>query len=258
MKRALVGSTGFVGGNLLDAVEFQACFNSANADEMRGGRFDLLVCAGLPAAKWVANRDPEQDRANVDALLRNLSAVSADRVVVVSTIDVYGSPRGVDEETSPDPIEEYGTNRLRFELAVRELFESVLVVRPPALYGPGLRKNALYDLLNDRMLSAIRPDARFQWYDVRRLWADVLRCWDAGIELANFATQPVLTEELIERDFPGFVPSRHQGEPPRYDMHTLHAERLGGQGHYIQSADEVLAGLSDFIREVRAGVLSCA
>jgi nucleoside-diphosphate-sugar epimerase len=194
----------------------------------------------------------------VEALLGNLAEVSAARVVVVSTIDVYGSPRDVDEESPPDPVEPYGVNRLLFEERVREGFDSVLIVRLPALYGPGLRKNALYDLLNDRMLEAIRPDAAFQWYDVRRLWAGISRCWDAGLELANFATEPVLTRELIEREFPGFVAAEHEGEPPRYDMRTRHAESLGGHGHYLESADEVLSGLSGFVGDVRSGALACA
>ena len=69
-------------------------------------------------------------------------------MVLVSTIAVYADSRGCDE-TSPLPAGElpaYGRNRLQLERWVREDFPDALIVRLPALYGKGLKKNFLYDL----------------------------------------------------------------------------------------------------------------
>ena len=46
---ALIGHTGFVGSNLTNKHTFPALFNSTNIEEMRGGTFDSVVCAGVQA-----------------------------------------------------------------------------------------------------------------------------------------------------------------------------------------------------------------
>lgn len=46
---ALIGHTGFVGSNLREQHEFDVFFNSRNIEEIKGGEFDLLVCAGVNA-----------------------------------------------------------------------------------------------------------------------------------------------------------------------------------------------------------------
>ena len=48
---ALIGFTGFVGGTLHRAGRFDLLINSKNTNDLRGGRFDLVICAGVPAAK---------------------------------------------------------------------------------------------------------------------------------------------------------------------------------------------------------------
>ena len=53
-ETALIGYSGFVGGNLLRQRSFDACFNSSNIEAIAGRSFDLVVCAGAPAEKWKA------------------------------------------------------------------------------------------------------------------------------------------------------------------------------------------------------------
>ena len=99
---ALIGHTGFIGGNLLRQRPFDACFNSSNVEELAGRRFDLVVCSGVPAEKWKANRDPAGDLANIERLVRALDKVDARSVVLISTVDVFINPVDVDED-SPTP-----------------------------------------------------------------------------------------------------------------------------------------------------------
>jgi hypothetical protein len=68
MPDALIGHTGFVGGNLAAQHPFNTWYNSKNIEAVRGHRFELLVVSGMPAAKWVANRDAAADRAVLDRL----------------------------------------------------------------------------------------------------------------------------------------------------------------------------------------------
>ena len=118
MPDALIGHTGFVGANLAAQHPFNTWYNSKNIEAVRGHRFELLVVSGMPAAKWVANRDPQADRAVLDRLWGCLRTVHADAVVVISTVDVYPHPLGVDEDTLIDPVlqQPYGKHRLELKL----------------------------------------------------------------------------------------------------------------------------------------------
>src|SRR5437764_15075787 len=99
---ALIGYTGFVGGNLLRHRTFDACFNSSNIDEITGRNFDLVVCAGARAEKWKANADPKGDLDNIETLIRALSSVEARRLALLSTVDVFPDAVAVDEGSGPD------------------------------------------------------------------------------------------------------------------------------------------------------------
>src|SRR4051812_17314801 len=138
---ALIGYTGFVGSTLLSQTSFDALYRSTNIDEIRGREFDVLLCAGAPAAKWKANKEPEADRANLAGLVSRLETVKADRAVLISTVDVYAEPRGVDEATLvvPDPAQAYGANRFWLEQEFACIFgSSAHVMRLPGLFGKGL------------------------------------------------------------------------------------------------------------------------
>jgi len=48
-----------------------------------------VVCAALPAAKWLANKEPEKDKEEVEGLAAILCTLKTPRLVLISTIDVY-------------------------------------------------------------------------------------------------------------------------------------------------------------------------
>ena len=61
MKDLLVGSTGFVGGNLIDSHQFDSACHSSNIFEYFGTNPDLCIYAGVPAEMYLANSNPESD-----------------------------------------------------------------------------------------------------------------------------------------------------------------------------------------------------
>jgi NAD-dependent epimerase/dehydratase family protein len=260
MAHALLGYTGFVGGNLDRDARFDARYRSSDIDEIRGRSFDLVVSAALPAAKWLANRDPNADWATVSRLIEALEHVEAEEFVLVSTVDVYGRPHGVyeDDRPSPDGATPYGAHRFRFEEFVRNRFARAVVIRLPGLFGPGLRKNVLFDLLHERQLEAIDPGSVFQWYDVRDLWADIGRIRACGLSLVNLATAPIATECILAEHFPELEVGGSRGPSVRYDVQTRHAEPLGGDPPYVRSEPEVLSRIARFVNEVRQGKVACA
>lgn len=145
----LVGSTGFLGGNLLAKHTFAAECHSSDITAQYGTRPDLCVYAGVPAAMFLANADPEADLAVMRAARENIRQIAPKRLVLISSIAVLADSRGVYEDSPAQDTEglpAYGKNRLQLEHWVREDFPDALIVRLPALYGAGLRKNFLFDL----------------------------------------------------------------------------------------------------------------
>lgn len=247
-KRALIGSTGFVGGNLQQQSDFDAVFNSRNIGELAGGSFDTIVCAGAPAAKWLANKDPQSDKQSLSRLSDAIDRVACGQFVLISTIDVYPVLSGADEsyECGHHPNHAYGTNRTWLEERVRARFPTALIVRLPALFGPGLKKNVLYDLLHAHEIDAINPDSTFQWYGVARLTQDVEVAQERGLTLVNLFTEPVQTRE-IARLFPRLELGRTKGPEMHYDLTTRHAALFGGANGYVQDRYGVLRDITQYV-----------
>ena len=162
MKDLLVGSTGFVGGNLRHTHKFDAECHSVDVRDYYGSKPECCVYAGVPSAMFLANSEPEQDLMLMKEARENLRNIRPEKVILISTIAVFADSRGKDETDVPMSASAYGSNRYQLEQWVREDFENVIVLRLPALYGNGLKKNFLYDLnrivpamLNDEMYTVL-------------------------------------------------------------------------------------------------------
>ena len=249
-RTALIGYSGFIGSNLTRQFAFDECYNSKNIGDIRGREFDLLVCAGVSAVKWWANKNPDADRARIDSLLADLAEVRARKVAVLSTVDVYPINRDVDEtfDCHSQPNHAYGANRLHFEDAMRERFRDAVIVRIAGVFGPGLKKNVIYDLLHDNCLEMIQPASSFQYYNVSRLWRDLQQLDATGIRLVNFVTEPIPTREIIDRFFPGKDVGAQPAPEAHYDVKTLYSREFGALPPYLAGAEQVLADLGEFVR----------
>lgn len=249
---ALIGHTGFVGSHLREALPFEAQYNSRNIGDIRGRQFDTVVCAGVSAVKWLANKEPEKDRAGIEGLMRELETVTARRFVLISTVDVYAQPLGVTEADAADSTQPYGKHRAELEAWIAEKFADHVVVRLPALFGKGLKKNVIFDLMNDNLVSQINPNTFFQWYDLARFPGDLTRILESGLKLLNIAVEPVHTQAIVDRFFPGTALGAPSADPIRYDMRTRHSDVLGSTGSYHVAQDEVFADLQTFLNGPKA------
>ena len=147
---ALVGYTGFVGSNLYATGAFDRGYNSSDIQEAYHTAPDLLVYAGLPAEKYLANHMPEKDMERILLAEKNIQLIEAKRVVLISTVDVFCDPCGADENTMVDTknLQTYGYHRYLLEQWVISHCENAMIVRLPALFGKNIKKNFLYDYIN--------------------------------------------------------------------------------------------------------------
>ncbi|MGZ9190327.1 MAG: pyridine nucleotide transhydrogenase [Nitrospira sp.] len=245
MKHALIGYSGFVGTTLLKQTSFDSLYRSTTIAKIIGQSFDTVVCAAAPAQKWIANREPEADRATINGLIEHLKSLTCQMFILISTVDVYNSPNGVDEDT---PVGEaglhaYGLHRRLLEKFVAGHFPNHLIIRLPGLVGPGLRKNVIFDLLNDNNLHTIDSRAVFQFYPMVNLWFDIQTALGAGLKLVHLTAAPVSVAEVAEKGF-GKVFGQILANPPvAYDFRSLYGELFGGRGPYQYSKRETLQAI---------------
>lgn len=256
MKRALIGYTGFVGSNLRTQGQFDDFYNSKNIEEIKGKEYDEICCAGAPAAKWIANQKPTEDLHSVCSLIDALREVKTKRFILISTVDVYKAIINVDEGTSIDLQNHhaYGTHRRMIETFISERFLNHHVIRLPGLFGDGLKKNIIYDFLHNNETQKIHSEAVFQFYSLDTLTDDIQKVIDNDIKLINFATEPTSVKEVIEAGFDMDFDNKLTPNAPFYDMHTKHAETFGKKGTYMQSKEEVLQKVKDFVTRTKAKI----
>lgn len=248
MANALIGYSGFVGSTLLKQTSFDLLFRSTNIGDIKDQSFEMVVCAGAPAQKWIANREPDIDRERIEGLIAHLKTIQCKVFILISTIDVFGNPTCVDENTPVDEsgLHAYGLHRYALEKFVESNFTNHLIVRLPGLVGPGLCKNVIFDFLNDNNIHMIDSRGVFQFYPMVNLWYDIQTILHAGLKLVHLTAEPISVEMVSKRGFGRPFDQHLTGIPAAYDMRTRYAEIFGATGHYVYSARETIQAVRTY------------
>ncbi len=254
-KSCLLGYTGYVGSTLLAQTQFDGLYNSKNIESIKGKEYDLAICAAAPAVKWKANQFPVEDLENINKLMNALKDVKTNKFVLISTVDVYQKPVDVDEFTFIDPglIEPYGKHRFYLEQYIRENFADTLIIRLPGLFGKGLKKNFIYDIIHNNALHLTHYRSEFQFYNMNRIWIDIQVALKHKLSLVNFATEPVSAEEIAHQSVGLAFENVTEKSPVRYNMKSkfAHAFNPNASEGYMSSKEEVLSEIRSFIAEER-------
>lgn len=242
---ALIGHSGFVGTTLKQQKTFQHLYRSTNIADICGQAFDMAVCAAAPAKKWLANREPEADRQTIEQLIAHLKSMTCQTMVLISTVDVFKDPNGKTEDAVVEEagLHPYGLHRRQLERFVEQHFPQHLIVRLPGLVGPGLRKNVIFDFLNDNNLHAIDSRGVFQFYPMVNLWYDIQTALQAGLRRVHLTAAPIAVAEVARLGFGRTFDTTLPQPPARYDLCSQHAALFGGQGSYQYSQRETLLAI---------------
>lgn len=256
MKTALIGYTGFVGRNINAQYEFDDVYNSKNISDIEGKEYDLVVSAANKAEMWRINQQPEADLAEIDKFIGHISKVKIKKLVLISTVGVYKNPNGSDEDTiiDLDGLTPYGVNRYHLEKFCSNSFD-VTIVRLPGLFGKGIKKNVIFDLLNNNNIHKIHKDSIYQYYDLGNIWKDITKALDNNLSLVNFATPPVATKEVARECFQvDFTNMPRDVFPAFWDMHSKYGSLYGGKDHYICTKEEELTQIKKFVHHYKASL----
>lgn len=151
----VVGAGGFLGRNLMAhlqamGADARGATRETSIESLEKVPFaSVFFCAGN-SKTYLATRAPlgalEDD---VIALHRYLTGLRFDKWLHVSSSFVYPSRMTEKREDAPLPVHElplYAVHKLLAERYVMALTHRWVILRPTGFFGPGLRKNLLFDL----------------------------------------------------------------------------------------------------------------
>ncbi|MCH2174009.1 NAD(P)-dependent oxidoreductase [Myxococcota bacterium] len=154
----ILGGEGFVGSAFVRhcqsrGLEFTTV-TRGNYDSLVGTSCDVFINSNGNSSKPRAREDPLWDfDANVRSVRQTLLDFRVALYVHVSSCDVYAdcsSPETTREDQPLDPAGQtpYGFHKFLAEQCVRHEAPRWLITRMGGFVGPGLKKNAVYDVLN--------------------------------------------------------------------------------------------------------------
>ena len=248
---SIIGHTGFVGANLITQMNFDNFYNSTNIQNVKSIEHKNLYLAAPSATKWKINQDPAEDRRNIELIIENLDQTFCERIVMFSTVDVY-TEFPVTEEHTPDKDKatHYGRNRIELENFVASKFENHSIIRLPGLFGPNLKKNIIFDIMNQNIIKEVNLNDRFQWFDITLLSEVVQFIAERKLNIFNLSIEPMSNRELLEVFYnvsPSLVdrlsvPTVDNQKITNYDMKTKHFHN----GYYMAKG-EVKRRIGEFI-----------
>lgn len=249
MRTALIGYTGFVGSNIIEQYAFQDLYNSTNINAVRHKIYDLIVCAGVRAEKWRANLFPKEDKENIIRLIENLKDTKSKKFVLISTVDIYPHPYNVNENTKINKqlLPPYGEHRLLLEEFIKSNFPNSTIMRLPGLFGKGIKKNFIYDLIHTHRLDLTHYESQFQFYNLRNIWKDIMIALNQSISLINLVSEPIKAKDVAQYLFGIEFLNKTKNPPLHYNVHTIHAQLYKSSHSYIYYTREILQELKQFI-----------
>ena len=203
-----------------------------NYDSLIGSSCDLLINANGNSKKFLGNQDPKWEfQASVASVRNSLVDFDFKKYLFLSTSDVYPDCSSLDstrEESVPQPseISTYGFHKYLAEQCVQHAAGEWLIVRMGGFVGPGLKKNAVYDILNDQPLW-VHPESEFQLIhsdDSARL---IMSLTDKNIshEILNLTAKGTISVKTISELAGKIIENRSDATPVRYEISTAKVEQ---------------------------------
>ncbi len=179
-----------------------------------------------------------------------MEGVKINRLVLISTIAVYPDPNNTDEDSiiNDSELNTYGKNRLRLELELEKRFQTT-ILRLPALFGLGLKKNVLYDLIHKQHLEKININSSYQFYNLDNINKDIDFALKNNLKKLNLATEPIKIFEILNQCFDYNLESSFNASLRNENMVTKFGNIFNGNEKYLYKKNEIINDLKNFINE---------
>lgn len=246
---SIIGYTGFVGLNLCEQIDFIYKYNSENINEISNVEHDIVYCCGISGNKYCANKNGEIDKVNIEKLINNVKRIKCNKLILISTIDVYENTNNKDEDgfKCDDKHHPYGWNRYWAELKFKKFFnEKLYIIRLPSLFGKFLKKNIIFDLLNNKFYSKVNLENLYQFYYLSNLSTDIDYVINKNISEINLFSEPIKLKEIVKNFFSFNDEVMYFDEKNKYIYNLKTKHTING---YWQNKCEILNDLSKCIKE---------
>lgn len=214
--KAIIGYTGTIGKHLCEQIVFDDCYNSKNINEIHNKTYELLVIAAPSGNRLRINRQEEKDK--VDELVEHLKHCSADKLVLISSVDAVLNPGSI-----------YGKNRKILEDFVNNNFNAT-ILRLATLIGSGIKKNLVYDLKHQQY-DFINTHSVLQWTILKTLGTHIHR---TGI--INLVSEPILNKDILDT----FCPNLEFNE-----CQSSHQYKMKP---YVYSKQQIFSEIAEYLK----------
>lgn len=186
----IVGGKGFVGSAFNRFCETRGIEHTIitrqNYDEFEGKSCETLINANGNSSKLLGDKDPLADfEATVTSVRKTLVDFNFKKYVLISSCDVYSdcsSPNLTREDSSIDVSKQstYGFHKYLAEECIRHSASDWLIVRLGGVVGQGLKKNAIFDIINGGLLW-LDPQSELQYLNTDEVARIVFELLERGI-----------------------------------------------------------------------------
>lgn len=236
----IVGGAGYVGSAYSRLCKSRGLpfrvIGRDNWDEFEGTQCDVLINANGNSVKRLADQDPllEFDQ-SVRSVEKSLSVIRAGTYVFLSSGDVYpdpSSPTSTDEAIAPNigAMSRYGLHKHLAEQCVMGVHKNWLIVRMGGFVGPGIRKNAIFDILSGSKVW-LSPDSALQFIHTDHAAALVMKLVETGAarEIVNLGAKGCLRLGDLHQACESKSVFDPQAPTVRYELSLRKLEKLVGR-----------------------------
>lgn len=231
----LLGGNGFVGSGYARELEragipFEV-ITRQNYDQLVDRRCEVLINANGNSSKLLGRTDPKGEfRASVLSVRDSLVDFNFGTYVFLSTSDVYpdSSCAELTEETSDIDIaaqSSYGFHKYLAEQCVRHAAPRWLVIRQGGFVGPGMKKNAVFDVLHGEK-AWVHPETRFQYIHTDDSARSCLALLEQGTinDIFNLTARGTISVREVMQLSGRTVPAPEDVAPITFEISTAKAE----------------------------------
>lgn len=251
--KVIIGNTGLVGSTLSEKIKFDLSFNTSNLEDfpkkVEDGSELYLTC--LPATKWIVNKNTTKDFENIMNIINLIKGKTYSKVILISTIDVYYDSQLKSNEDVIPTIKHlsYGDNRYLFEVLIKGFIKTndLKIFRLPALFNKNIKKNILFDLINENNVEEINSNSSYQWYNLDNLSKDIMFFSKKypNETVFNLFPEPIESEDIIKL-FPNLINKVSFKENKIvYDFKTKYST-----DGYLSTKEDTLTEIKKFINEI--------
>ncbi len=232
----LLGGNGFVGSGFARELERSGVpfeiITRQNYDQLVGRSCDVFINANGNSSKLLGRSDPKADfRASVVSVRDSLVDFTFGTYLFLSTSDVYpdaSSPATTQEGAVIDIAAQnpYGFHKYLAEQCVRNAAQRWMVIRQGGFVGPGMRKNAVFDILHGEK-GWVHPDTRFQYIHTDDSARACLDLFNSGAvnDVFNVTARGTISVREVMKLAGRTVPTPDDAVPSSFEISIAKAEQ---------------------------------